>query len=96
MESKSCASSKKSIKLTQAGVEHQLVKDRKDFTNKEKRALQETGYLYRDFMIEKGHIMALDKGLIRIAVPGTAFDPSFEPIIAKALPKVASVMQSSL
>ena len=80
----------------QVGVERHLLKDRKDFTNKKKRALRETGYLYKDFMIEEGHIMALDKALIRIAVPSTALDPSFEPILAKALPKVAGVMQSNL
>ena len=81
---------------TQAGVKIQLIKDRKDFTNEEKRALQETGYLYRDFTRKEGHIMTLDKGLIRITVLSTAFDPSFEKMIAKARPKVAGVVQSNL
>lgn len=58
----------------------------------EKRALQETGHLYRDFMIEKGLMMTLEKEFITTVVPGTAFDPSFEPIIVKALQKVADVV----
>ena len=47
-------------------------------------------------MIKEGHIMTLDKDLIRIAVRSPTFDPSSEPIVAKALQKVAGVVQSNL
>ena len=43
-------------------------------------------------MIEKGLMMKLEKEFITTVVPGTAFDPSFEPIIVKALQKVAGVV----
>ena len=58
--------------------------------------MREIGYLYRLFVVKGVHIMTLQKELIRIAVPSTAFDPSFEPIMAKALPEVAGVVQSNL
>ena len=73
---------------------YQLVKDSIDFTE-EKRVLQQTGHLYRDFMLDEGLMMTLNNEFIRILAPSTAFDPSFEPAMAKALQKVASVAQSN-
>lgn len=69
---------------------YNLVKDRADFSEEEKKVLKENGSIYRDFFTNERIVTILDCEFERTYVPSKYSDPVFEHKLAKVLRKNAS------
>lgn len=74
---------------------YQLVKDRADFTDKEKDILKNSGSIYRDFVMDEGIMTMIDNLFLTTLIPSIHSDPKFEMEMAKALQKIANVAQAT-